>query len=241
MRFPIFRGLHQFLRELSLCLFLDLLKWRPPARQAHENLKLTHGCGGTNLFCKACVLDKTRFRKIAKEKRDTYIKSLSDVQISSFEDAAIWKLLELIPQNCNIGAYWSICSEFPTHRIVSYFHTKGYQVLLPAFNINQNIFRVWEGEDVMQEGDFGISIPKDTCPVASPDVVLVPMLGFDLKCNRIGYGKGYYDKVLKTYRDERNILAIGLGYDMQESKDVPIEPHDQAMDIILTETRIIQR
>jgi 5-formyltetrahydrofolate cyclo-ligase len=67
------------------------------------------------------------------------------------------------------------------------------------------------------------------------------MLAFDKKLNRIGYGGGYYDATIKFMRKKKSFLAIGLGYDKQEIVNVPILDHDQRMDLIVTEKRIIQK
>ena len=67
------------------------------------------------------------------------------------------------------------------------------------------------------------------------------MLAFDKKLNRIGYGGGYYDATIKFMRKKKSFLAIGLGYDKQEIVNVPILDHDQKMDLIVTEKRIIQK
>ena len=65
------------------------------------------------------------------------------------------------------------------------------------------------------------------------------MLAFDKNFNRLGYGGGYYDATIQFLRKKKTFLAIGLGYDKQEIENVPIENHDQKMDLIVTEKRIL--
>ena len=71
-----------------------------------------------------------------------------------------------------------------------------------------------------------------------PDIIFVPMLGFDKNLNRIGYGKGYYDKTISKLRNLKKIFVIGLAYDNQMLKSIPIENHDEKMDLIITDKKI---
>ena len=64
------------------------------------------------------------------------------------------------------------------------------------------------------------------------------MVGFDKTLNRLGYGKGYYDKVISKLRKIKKIFVIGLAYDNQMVRSIPIDNHDEQMDIILTDKKI---
>lgn len=68
------------------------------------------------------------------------------------------------------------------------------------------------------------------------DVIIVPMLGFDSKLQRIGYGGGYYDRLLAQYP---RALKIGVCYETGYYEQLPTEPHDLALDIIITDTRAV--
>jgi 5-formyltetrahydrofolate cyclo-ligase len=69
--------------------------------------------------------------------------------------------------------------------------------------------------------------------------VLVPLAVFDRRGYRIGYGAGYYDMTLAALRSRKPIVAIGLAYAVQEADEVPIEPHDERLDLVLTEREVI--
>jgi len=68
----------------------------------------------------------------------------------------------------------------------------------------------------------------------------VPLLGFDISGNRLGYGAGYYDAGLRHLRRERSVTAIGLAFDEQEFPAIPHEPQDERLDMILTPSRVIR-
>ena len=72
----------------------------------------------------------------------------------------------------------------------------------------------------------------------SPDALIVPLLAFDKKKNRLGYGGGYYDRYLNN-KTKKNILLIGLGFSFQKTKIVPVTKYDKKMDYIITEKETI--
>ena len=75
-----------------------------------------------------------------------------------------------------------------------------------------------------------------------PEIMIVPLLAFDKNLNRLGYGKGYYDTTINKIRNKGKLfLTVGLGYDNQEFDKIPIEKHDQRMDVIMTEKKIIYK
>lgn len=96
------------------------------------------------------------------------------------------------------------------------------------------VFRRWQGEALVP-GPFGTSHPPDSQPVLRPDVLIVPLAGFDRRGNRIGYGGGYYDRTLQLLRETGHVTAIGLAFAVQELPDIPAEPFDQELDLIVTD------
>jgi 5-formyltetrahydrofolate cyclo-ligase len=68
----------------------------------------------------------------------------------------------------------------------------------------------------------------------------VPLLAFDRRGGRIGYGKGHFDRAIAALADKHPILTIGLAYAVQEIDEVPAEPHDRPLDIVVTETELIR-
>lgn len=95
-------------------------------------------------------------------------------------------------------------------------------------------FRAWEEDAPLERGMFGAMIPV-TGEWLVPEVVIVPLLAFDARGYRLGYGGGFYDRTLQALRAARPTLAIGFAYSAQEVDEVPIEPTDQRLDWIVTE------
>lgn len=99
------------------------------------------------------------------------------------------------------------------------------------------IFHRWRPDTRMVPGAFGALIPE-TGEAVEPDVLIVPLLAFDRKGFRLGYGGGFYDRTLEGLRSRKSILAIGFAFDAQEVDEVPIEPTDQPLDLIVTEREV---
>ena len=101
-------------------------------------------------------------------------------------------------------------------------------------------FRRWHPGDPMGTGPFGIRQPLDSAPEEAPGLMLVPLLAFDRRGFRVGYGGGFYDRTLAAARAGRRIVAIGLGFACQEVARVPTDRYDQPVDMILTEAGLVQ-
>ena len=84
-------------------------------------------------------------------------------------------------------------------------------------------------------GEFGVAIPKIT-EFVEPDIIIVPMLAFDSRGARLGYGGGFYDRTLKTLRAKKKITAVGIAFAGQEFNELPIDENDQFLDCIVTES-----
>jgi len=100
-------------------------------------------------------------------------------------------------------------------------------------------FRAWHPGAELEADGFGVSVPKVDIPVV-PHTLVVPLLGFDRRGHRLGYGAGHYDRTLEGLRAEHKISAIGFAYAAQEIAEVPIEPTDQPLDAVVTEAGILR-
>lgn len=99
-------------------------------------------------------------------------------------------------------------------------------------------FREWSPDCEMEEGTFGALIPARGDWI-EPEILIVPLVAFDRQGGRLGYGGGFYDRTLKRLRARRATLAIGFAFAAQEADSLPLEPTDQPLDMIVTETGII--
>lgn len=99
-------------------------------------------------------------------------------------------------------------------------------------------FANWRPDSEMVDGPFGAQVPA-ALDFITPEVVVVPLVAFDLNGGRLGYGGGFYDRTLEGLRAERPTLAIGYAYSAQEAEALPLEPTDQPLDAIVTDEGVI--
>ena len=95
-------------------------------------------------------------------------------------------------------------------------------------------FRAWGPGVAMVAGGFGALIPEDG-PWVEPEVLIVPLLAFDARGYRLGYGGGFYDRTLAGLRARGPVLAVGFAFAAQEVDEVPIDGFDQRLDAVVTE------
>jgi len=100
-------------------------------------------------------------------------------------------------------------------------------------------FRTWTPECEMMDGPFGAQVPAAGDWI-TPEILIVPLVAFSRAGGRLGYGGGFYDRTLEGLRAVKTTLAIGFAYAAQELDDLPLEPTDQPLDLIVTEQGIIE-
>jgi 5-formyltetrahydrofolate cyclo-ligase len=98
-------------------------------------------------------------------------------------------------------------------------------------------FREWSPGCAMEMGAFGAFIPSEGAWI-EPEVLIVPLVGFDARGFRLGYGGGFYDRTLQGLRAKRATLAVGFGFAAQELDEVPIDQYDQPLDMMVTEVGV---
>ena len=99
-------------------------------------------------------------------------------------------------------------------------------------------FALWEPGCALVDGPFGAQVPA-TLAFIEPEILIVPLVAFSRAGGRLGYGGGFYDRTLEGLRAKRPTLAIGFAYAAQEDADLPLEPTDQPLDMIVTESGVI--
>ena len=133
-----------------------------------------------------------------------------------------------------IGGYYPYNYELNVIKILEKFEKKKYQISLPKINKNfQMNFFQWSKNEPLVINKYGIPEPISE-KVIYPDILLVPLLAFDSRLYRIGYGGGYYDRYIKKIKQKKNITTIGLAYSFQKIKEVPINKHDIKLDFVIT-------
>lgn len=145
-------------------------------------------------------------------------------------------------QNDIFAGYWSTGREFDVSFLMDEIVGRGYQCSLPCVEKSSKIlkFKPWQPDDKLKKGEFNIFEPQGDIFI-EPNIFLCPLLAFDRNGYRIGQGGGYYDATIAYYRTQSdNVTTIGVGYGEQAVLfNLPVEEHDQKMDIILTPQKAI--
>lgn len=143
-----------------------------------------------------------------------------------------------LPPGGVIAGYWPLPGELDPRPTLERLAALGFLLALPRMQGADQplLFHGWQQEDRLIEGGFKVMEPEPEAPIVAPDVILVPLLAFDRRGHRLGYGKGYYDQTLAAQRSTTpGVLAIGLAFADQEIDAVPVGAADQALDAIVTE------
>jgi 5-formyltetrahydrofolate cyclo-ligase len=101
------------------------------------------------------------------------------------------------------------------------------------------IMRAWAFGEPLASGVWGIREPKPEAPAVEPDILIVPLLAFDRRGHRVGYGAGYYDLTITALRARKPVVAVGIAFAIQEIETVPNTPRDACLDLVLTEKEVI--
>jgi 5-formyltetrahydrofolate cyclo-ligase len=136
-----------------------------------------------------------------------------------------------------IGAYHALPEEADPALLLAALVERGHHIAFPRVVTKDaplEFHRVPDG-DVLRAGAYGIAEPAAHFPRVKPELLLVPLLAFDARRHRLGMGGGFYDRTLEALR----VPAIGIAFAGQQLPSLPAEPHDIALDAILTEHGLI--
>jgi len=141
-----------------------------------------------------------------------------------------------------VSAYWPMRDEMDVRPLMTRLHGLGYVMALPVIVGRDRplIFRRWTPGMELRSGLFGVSQPDADAGEVAPDVLLVPLLGFDRVGNRIGWGAGFYDRTLAKLRRGGGITAVGIAFSAQELPRVPTDDSDEPLDWIATERDVLK-
>jgi len=147
-----------------------------------------------------------------------------------------------IPMNHNdiIAAYWPISGELDCLPLVEQLWARGHQICLPV-TIAENkplIFRVWQKGQKLIDGGHGIKTPDKNTSILVPNIIIMPLVAFDKKGARLGYGKGYYDRTIAKM--EQKPLLVGYGFALQEVEHINSESHDAPLDYVVSEKKVVK-
>lgn len=139
-----------------------------------------------------------------------------------------------------VAAYWPLRSEADPRPLARALQAAGAALALPVVEGEAMYFRAWSGgERDLEPAGFGALGPGASAPVVQPTLVLVPLLGFDATGQRLGWGKGYYDRCLAGAATAARPFAVGIAFACQRVAAIPSEPHDVRLDAVLTERGLL--
>ena len=185
-------------------------------------------------------IDKVQHRKIAISKRKKIYETLHHEEYAKRITHFFHEWISGQKSVFVVALYHPVNSEINPLSLIEYLDIKNKTICLPMV-VNKKqplIFKPWRPGEEMVIGHYGISVP-DNDQIVTPDLVICPLLAYDSKGMRLGYGGGFYDRTIRYLRRNRQTKYIGLAFSEQKSyHDLPSEDHDVPLDAVLTETGI---
>ncbi len=140
-----------------------------------------------------------------------------------------------------IGGYYPVNFEIDILEILNLLEKKiGIHISLPVIKKNNEMdFYNWSTKSLLKLNKFGIPEPEKIKKVF-PDIIFVPIVAFDNRLYRIGYGGGYYDRYIQKLSNKKKLFKVGIAHSCQKISKVPINKYDRKLDIIITEKDILR-
>ncbi|GMN01647.1 5-formyltetrahydrofolate cyclo-ligase [Erythrobacter sp. MTPC3] len=186
------------------------------------------------------TITKSKLRASLRKARREHVAAQSDNIRALLFHRPPAPLLAKIGADATIGLYHAGESEAPAAAYARFFHESGHRIALPYFADRGSAmeFRAHDdpfGESNLAAGPYNIAQPPADAEALLPDVLFVPLVGFTASGDRLGQGGGHYDRWLAEHPGR---MTIGLAWDVQLCEELPVQPHDAAMDAVVTPTRI---
>ena len=178
---------------------------------------------------------KSDIRELAAQRRRIMTKE----EVSEASELIISQLERLpeFEQAQVIMMYYPIHNEVDIRPLLEkLYETK--TILLPVVHRASLEMRRYTGKECLHRGKFGIPEPVSGTYRGKPELIIVPGVAFDKKCNRLGRGKGFYDRFLHRLK---RVKSIGLAYDKQVVPHIPTNHLDRQLDIVVTQTEVYTR
>ena len=140
----------------------------------------------------------------------------------------------------SLGGYYPSNFEIDDLEILRSLEKKKYKISLPIIKQNRQMnFYEWSYNDLLKINKYGIPEPV-SLKIFYPDILLIPLVGYDNDLNRLGYGGGYYDRYIEKIEKIKKVIKIGLAFSYQNLKSIPVNQYDKKLDIIITEKEILK-
>jgi 5-formyltetrahydrofolate cyclo-ligase len=188
----------------------------------------------------AARMTKQALRAEAKARRQAHVASLSAAE----RCAGAFLMAEAIEASLGdahkVAAYLPIGSEMDTLPVIERLERRGVAIALPHVTGRRGLMRflAWTPGDPLPLGPMGLRQPAANAPEMRPDLILTPLLAFDSRLHRLGYGAGHYDRAFASFPDARR---IGLAWAIQRIEDLPDDAWDVPLHGVVTERGFVSR
>jgi 5-formyltetrahydrofolate cyclo-ligase len=173
---------------------------------------------------------KNHLRELAETRRASLARACPDfaARIARYADELA------VARDDVVSFYWPMGDEADPRALANALAARGHTLALPVVAAKRSPlhFRSWQAGDALVVHPFGMHEPPERAARVTPDVLLVPLLAFDAKGTRLGYGGGFYDRTLHALAEKR---AIGVAFAGQEVETLPCHEHDHPLDAVITE------
>lgn len=182
------------------------------------------------------MTSKMQLRIDLRKIRQVFIKTSN---IQKIFDQNACHLNTLFASGMTIAGYQKTGSEVGADRVMAATNASHVNLALPFIGARGEAmrFKQWRLGETLTKSPFGFLQPDSNAPDAAPDVILVPLVGFDRDMNRLGQGAGHYDRIFTLFP---NALRIGLAWSCQEISSLPTDSWDIPLDAVLTEKEWIK-
>jgi len=181
------------------------------------------------------VLKSKIRQKILNIRKKKYNKDISPFLLKLFKEISKNNLKKKI-----IGGYYPVNYEVNILELLNKLQAKDLKLSLPVVKKNKEMdFYHWSSKNLLKLNKYGIPEPEQIKKVF-PDIILVPLVAFDNRLYRIGYGGGYYDRYIKKISNKKKMLKVGIAYSCQKINKVPVSKYDKKLDIIITEKYVLR-
>lgn len=179
---------------------------------------------------------KALLRREARTRRETMAKAIPDFAARLAAHAPSLA----ISKDSLVGGYVALPGEADPSLLLEALRAAGHEIALPRVESKSTplVFHLWQKGQSPKPGAFNIPEPQADWPIAHPRILLVPLLAFDARGHRLGYGGGYYDRTLEVLRAKGPVRAIGIAYSAQQIDAIPDENHDHLLDLVVTENGV---
>mgnify|MGYP003634519450 CR=1 FL=1 len=183
----------------------------------------------------------SQWRKETRNELSARRLSVSPAERRSAQESIGQRLHKNFPElgDAAIGFYWPIKGEVDLRPLMQTLSAEGADLALPVVvEKNQPLeFWAWDEDTRMTRGGWNIPVPAERS-LLIPNILLVPLLGFDAAGYRLGFGGGYYDRSLAAFR--LRPMTIGIGYEFSRLPTIFPQAHDIPMDAIVTDTSCVR-